>query len=301
MSGQSLNIYFRGSLFSMNTHCDSHNNSHIAATLAPSSPQKYALKMQLWLLRRRFETYLEALQHTMQEGGTGTSGVLLDRSVFSDYVFAVKNYQDGNISPEGFNYYLELRDKMLHCLPLPAVTLYLDVKAEICYDRIHRMRCRDCETGIQLDYLQGLDECYQSMLRQMSETGSHVMRIQWDEFGNVRTVANTLSSVMMEKDNDSSGANFMSQHDICAYVAELLHDEEKRRQVMYLDYTIEELEDDDIAAAIEQTSPNKIRTQVQAPLSPSCKQQQQQPSLVEHSTSEKHSSNPSTAVQINTK
>jgi len=61
-------------------------------------PKKYALKMQLWLLRRRFETYAEAIRLI---SSNQCEGVLLDRSVFSDYVFAVKNFEDGNISSEG--------------------------------------------------------------------------------------------------------------------------------------------------------------------------------------------------------
>ena len=62
------------------------------------NPKKYALRMQLWLLRRRFETYVEAIRLLST---SSVNGVLLDRSIFSDYVFAVKNYEDGNISYQG--------------------------------------------------------------------------------------------------------------------------------------------------------------------------------------------------------
>ena len=52
-----------------------------------AEPKKYALIMQLWLLRQRFETYLEAMRHVAETG----ESVVLDRSLFSDWVFAEKN------------------------------------------------------------------------------------------------------------------------------------------------------------------------------------------------------------------
>ena len=75
---------------------------------------KYGLAMQLWLLRQRFVMYCRALRalttgtSTSTGGGEQTpasavaaKGVVLDRSLLSDVVFADKNLADGNISPEG--------------------------------------------------------------------------------------------------------------------------------------------------------------------------------------------------------
>jgi deoxynucleoside kinase len=68
--------------------------------------------------------------------------VILDRSVYSDWVFAEQNRRDGTISEAGFNYYIGLRKKMLDHLPIPPVTLYLNCTAETCFDRVHHMRGR---------------------------------------------------------------------------------------------------------------------------------------------------------------
>jgi deoxyadenosine/deoxycytidine kinase len=43
--------------------------------------------------------------------------------IFSDIVFAEKNFMDGNFSKEGFEYYLRLRAQMLALLPVPHVVL----------------------------------------------------------------------------------------------------------------------------------------------------------------------------------
>ena len=62
--------------------------------------------------------------------------------IFSDIVFAEKNFMDANFSKEGMDYYLRLRAQMLSLLPAPHVVLYLDVPPEECYSRIHKLRKR---------------------------------------------------------------------------------------------------------------------------------------------------------------
>ena len=72
------------------------------------NPKKYALKMQLWLLRRRFETFTEAIRLLSEPT---CNGVLLDRSVYSDFVFAIKNFEDGNISQKGLLSEIEVSER----------------------------------------------------------------------------------------------------------------------------------------------------------------------------------------------
>lgn len=97
-------------------------------------PKRYALKLQLWIFKQRFRTYIAATKHVLQTG----QGVLLDRSVFSDTVFADVNFQQGTISLEGYEYYKDLKKKALQSVPIPHTTLYLDVSPETCHERIRR-------------------------------------------------------------------------------------------------------------------------------------------------------------------
>ena len=69
-------------------------------------------------------------------------GVILDRSVFSDWVFAEKNRQDKNITEEGYQEYLDMRKMLLAHLPTPQITVYLDVSPVECYRRVHHLRGR---------------------------------------------------------------------------------------------------------------------------------------------------------------
>jgi len=154
-----------------------------------ADPPKYALKMQMWLFRQRYKTYLDALRFVMQTG----RNALLDRSVYSDWIFAEKNRIDGNISQEGYQYYMGLRHHLLADLPLPHATIYLNVSPEVCFERIHKLRQRDCESTIPVEYLAGLDECYGRLLSELQSRGSIVLSFDWNSFGNAADIFRELS------------------------------------------------------------------------------------------------------------
>lgn len=142
-------------------------------------PPRFALKMQMWLFRQRFLTYLDALRFVMETG----QDAILDRSVYSDWVFAQQNLLDKNICIDGYKYYMALRHHLLSELPLPHLTIYLRVSPEVCHDRIHNMRKRGCESSIPLAYLQGLHGCYDTLLTELSDRGSTVLNFDWNAFG----------------------------------------------------------------------------------------------------------------------
>jgi len=154
-----------------------------------ADPKGYALKMQIWLLKQRYQTYVAALRQLVTGGG----GIILDRSVWSDWVFAEKNRQDGNISEEGFQYYVQLRTRMLQNLPRPHDLIFLDVSPETCYGRVHTTRQRECESSIPLEYLRGLDSCYRQWVTGMRNEGTTVTSIDWNKFGTSEGVRSILA------------------------------------------------------------------------------------------------------------
>lgn len=162
-------------------------------------PNKYALKLQLWIFKQRFRTYIAATKHVLQTG----QGVLLDRSVFSDTVFAEVNFQQGTISSEGYEYYKDLKKKALQSVPIPHTTLYLDVSPETCTQRIHG-RGRDYESEIPLEYLKGLDASYKKFLEEMRKVGSRVLEYNWTDFGyNFEVAEDIKNGVVSSWDEDN--------------------------------------------------------------------------------------------------
>lgn len=154
-------------------------------------PSKYALAMQLWLFERRLTAYREAVRVASTRG---CNGVVLDRSVFSDYVFALNGYHEGTISRTGFDEYLRAYNEALRTLPAPTAVFYLNVSPERCLYRIRNVRGRECEQSIPLSYLQGLDSCYTTFLANMQGI-CPVVTLDWSEYGSAADVYGMMEAV----------------------------------------------------------------------------------------------------------
>ena len=151
-------------------------------------PKKYALTMQIYMLNVRFKNYVAALE-LVKSGKT----VILDRSIFSDIVFAEQNFNDGNISKDGYKYYLNIRSSLMKRLPIPTLFINLNVCAKVCHDRILRLRCIECEKTIPLTYLNGLDMCYKTLFRYLRGV-ANVVDTDWDKFDNYNDIYNAITS-----------------------------------------------------------------------------------------------------------
>tara|TARA_B110000208_G_C11677954_1_gene397684 strand:+ start:44 stop:1051 length:1008 start_codon:yes stop_codon:yes gene_type:complete len=181
-----------------------------------ADPPRYALVLQIWILRQRARTYAAAVRRSLaSQGGPASEGVLLDRSIFSDSVFAVKNFEDGNITRSGMVEYESLRRTLLALVPRPDLIVYLDVDATECHRRVHEMRQREGEEGIPLAYLAGLETCYEAFIVAMKSgdimatTGSEAMvgpavpvaRVAWNEFGDAAAVGATMRAELRRCSN----------------------------------------------------------------------------------------------------
>lgn len=174
-------------------------------------PKKYALPLQMWMLEHRFRCYLDAVKLTWTTSNQGDDteerprGILLDRSIFSDWVFAKKNFDDGNISEEGYAKYMNVRNQMLARIPSPDVVVNLNVSPEECYRRVHQERQRACESGIPLAYLQGLSDCYGELVAEFGTKGVHVLDCVSDKFVNCHDVGAQLDAfVRLQEQNGST-------------------------------------------------------------------------------------------------
>jgi hypothetical protein len=150
--------------------------------------------MQIWLLKQRFVTYCQALHYVLNSEDAcadGCEGVILDRSIFSDVVFAEKNFVDENFTRAGYDFYLELRKRLLASLPQPDAVVYLDASPKTCAERV-KMRSRDCECGIPMAYLEGLDACYSNFMDDMRRKGTPALTLPWEQFGTIGGVAEQL-------------------------------------------------------------------------------------------------------------
>ena len=155
---------------------------------------KYAFATQIYLLNRRFQQH----QEIIWRGGGGVQ----DRTIYEDAVFAKMLVRLGLMEDRDFQTYLSLFRHMSNFMCRPSVIIYLDVSPERSMDRI-RMRNRDVESGISLDYLKALYLEYEAFIGDISRTVP-VIRVDYDRFRSAEEMAGViereyLDSVFLRK------------------------------------------------------------------------------------------------------
>lgn len=140
---------------------------------------RYAFATQIYLLNRRFQQH----QEIIWRGGGGVQ----DRTIYEDAVFAKMLVKLGLMEERDYDTYLSLFRHMSNFMCRPSVIVYLDVSPERSMDRI-RMRDRDVESGITLEYLQALYAEYESFIGDISRTVP-VIRVDYDRFRSAEEMA----------------------------------------------------------------------------------------------------------------
>jgi deoxyadenosine/deoxycytidine kinase len=153
-------------------------------------PKKWAYPMQEWLKHRRFAAYQYAIWG-IRHGAF--KGVVMDRSIHEDTVFAEINQKIGTIEPRNWMTYLQGFQDFQIFLPEPDVYIYLDASPEVCHERIlSRARPEEQQTGfdsepeeapkgIPLDYLRTLHQGYQDWLKVIAPRIPTV-KLDWSQF-----------------------------------------------------------------------------------------------------------------------
>jgi deoxyadenosine/deoxycytidine kinase len=117
---------------------------------------RWSFNLEVYFLKQRFKDLLDIAHadHT----------VIQDRSIFEGvYVFTANNYAMGNLSDRDFETYMELFDSMMMAVQYPDLMIYLRASVPHLVANIQK-RGRDYEQGIQLEYLQGLNERYEDFI-----------------------------------------------------------------------------------------------------------------------------------------
>ena len=118
--------------------------------------QRWSFALEVYFLKQRFKDVLEIskAEHT----------IIQDRSIFEGvYVFAANNHAMGNLSDTDFDTYMELFGLMTCLVGTPDLTIYLRSSIPHLISQIQK-RGREYEQGMQLSYLQNLNERYDDFI-----------------------------------------------------------------------------------------------------------------------------------------
>ena len=133
-------------------------------------PKRWAFPMQIDLLMRRYSMQKLASYESISD--SNFNGVVLDRGLPGDRVFAKLHFLAGNISPLEWQTYERAFTIMTSDLRPPSLLIYLDVDPRIAKARSEE-RDRKEEDGIPLSYYKKLQKGYLDVLAEI-ETGKNI-------------------------------------------------------------------------------------------------------------------------------
>jgi len=150
--------------------------------------RRYSFATQIYLLNRRFQQH----QEIIWRGGGGVQ----DRTIYEDAVFAKMLVDIGLMEERDYRTYVSLFRHMSNFMCRPNVIVYLDVKPERSMERV-RMRNRDVETGITLEYLTALYQEYERFIQGIARTVP-VIRVDYDRFRDAEEMAGVIEKAYLD-------------------------------------------------------------------------------------------------------
>ena len=100
---------------------------------------------------------------------------IIERSHFSNiYVFSKLYFNAGIIKEEHFNYMINKFEK--EWIPTFDAVMFVYTPAALCLERA-KERKRGCETGLTLDYLETIEQCYTELKERLKANGKLVFEI----------------------------------------------------------------------------------------------------------------------------
>ncbi|TFJ99157.1 NADH dehydrogenase [ubiquinone] 1 alpha subcomplex subunit 10, mitochondrial [Platysternon megacephalum] len=160
----------------------------------PKCPDGNSYRLQTWLYSNRVLQYSDALELLLSTG----QGVVMERSVYSDFVFMEAMFQQGYIHQRCVDHYNEVKGiSICEFLP-PHLVIYIDVPVSEIQKRIQE-KGKPHEKKVSPAYLQSIEDIYKkSFLPEISET-SEVLQYTASEVQDVEKVIEDIEYVKFDK------------------------------------------------------------------------------------------------------
>lgn len=118
---------------------------------------RWSFNLQIYFLNRRFKDVVEIAK--------GETVIVQDRTIYEDArIFAPNLHDMGLMSTRDFENYSDLFDLMMSLVGTPDLLIYLRSSVPTLISKIQK-RGRDYEKSIRIDYLTGLNDKYESWIK----------------------------------------------------------------------------------------------------------------------------------------
>uniref|UniRef100_A0A182N286 NADH dehydrogenase [ubiquinone] 1 alpha subcomplex subunit 10, mitochondrial n=1 Tax=Anopheles dirus TaxID=7168 RepID=A0A182N286_9DIPT len=156
-----------------------------------------AASFQMRMLCERFSQYIDALAHLFSTG----EGVVLDRSVYSDFVFLEAMYRNGYISKGARSVYYDVVKNTFCDLMKPHLVIYLDVPVNVVKDRIKK-RANPNEAGSKAltdQYLKDIETIYKQQYLKDISTHAELLIYDWSDYGETEVVVEDIERIDFDR------------------------------------------------------------------------------------------------------
>nr|XP_022902898.1 NADH dehydrogenase [ubiquinone] 1 alpha subcomplex subunit 10, mitochondrial [Onthophagus taurus] len=150
----------------------------------------------------KFSQYIDALAHLLSTG----QGVILDRCVYSDFVFVEAMYSQGYISKGARSFYYDLRKSSIGELLRPHLIIYLDVPVGKVLENVkNRNIPYECNSPVlNAQYLTTMEQFYkQKYLKEMS-VRSELLVYDWTNEGETEVIVEDIERMKFENYDDQN-------------------------------------------------------------------------------------------------
>ncbi|XP_042545004.1 NADH dehydrogenase [ubiquinone] 1 alpha subcomplex subunit 10, mitochondrial [Dipodomys spectabilis] len=160
----------------------------------PRSTDGNSYRLQSWLYASRLLQYADALEHLLSTG----QGVVLERSIYSDFVFLEAMYKQGFIRKQCVDHYYEVKNLTIREYLPPHLVVYIDVPVPEIQRRI-QAKGDPHEVKVTTAYLQDIENAYKNtFLPEMSEK-CEVLQYSAREVENSQKVVNDIEYLNYDK------------------------------------------------------------------------------------------------------
>ncbi|KAB0800128.1 hypothetical protein PPYR_08008 [Photinus pyralis] len=141
----------------------------------------------------KFSQYIDALAHVFSTG----QGVILDRCVYSDFVFMESMFKLKYISPEARSIYYDARSCSIDELLRPHLIIYLDIPVEKVMANVQKRNytCEKDSEVINPKYLKSMEDLYKLEYLKKLSTHSELLIYDWSEQGDIEVVVEDIERI----------------------------------------------------------------------------------------------------------
>lgn len=158
---------------------------------------KLVASFQIKMLSLRFDDYIDALAHLMNTG----QGIVLERSVYSDFVFMETMFRHGYISKNARSYYNHILSQIMPELMKPHLVVYLDVPVAEVKNRIKKRNIAYEANSKVLtdDYLKTFEGVYKQQYLKDISTHAELLVYDWSNYGDVEVVVEDIERIDFDR------------------------------------------------------------------------------------------------------